>query len=249
MLVATGRTVRQRYCGFNFSEIWIFFEGAVTDLVIRRRTSLDMLLSSSMFIDSLSIFFFIIVWTSRQPGDSKIINGTDQFLTDLEQEQDKQSTEIYVFSILLEGATANPVWDIETLRSVMTLDGHTDAVMSLLCWDQYLLSCSLDRTIKVWFATDDEGNLDVAYTHNEEHGVLQLHGLNDPDGKPVLLCACNDSSVHLYELPSFIERGRIFAKREVRAIQIGPDNIFFTGDGTGMLSVWKLLAKPSGEAS
>ena len=33
-------------------------------------------------------------------------------------------------------------------------------------------------------------------------GALQLHGLNDPDGKPVLLCACNDSSVHLYELPS-----------------------------------------------
>ncbi|KAK2652176.1 hypothetical protein Ddye_012032 [Dipteronia dyeriana] len=141
------------------------------------------------------------------------------------------------------------VWEIETLRSVMTLDGHTDTVMSLLCWDQYLLSCSLDRTIKVWFATDDEGNLDVAYTHNEEHGALQLHGLNDPDGKPVLLCACNDSSVHLYELPSFIERGRIFTKREVRAIQIGPDNIFFTGDGTGMLSVWKLLAKPSGETS
>ena len=51
----------------------------------------------------------------------------------------------------------------------MTLDGHTDAVMSLLCWDQYLLSCSLDRTIKVWFATDEEGNLDVAYTHKEEH--------------------------------------------------------------------------------
>ncbi|KAK0596529.1 hypothetical protein LWI29_016506 [Acer saccharum] len=141
------------------------------------------------------------------------------------------------------------VWDIETLQSVITLDGHTDAVMSLLCWDQYLLSCSLDRTIKVWFATDEEGNLDVAYTHKEEHGALQLHGLNDPDGKPVLLCACNDSSVHLYELPSLIERGRIFAKSEVRAIQIGPDNLFFTGDGTGMLGVWKLLAKPSEEAS
>ena len=68
-----------------------------------------MLLSSSLFIYSLSIFFFIIAWTSRQPGDSKIINGTDQFLTDLEQEQDRQSTEIYVISILLEGATGNPV--------------------------------------------------------------------------------------------------------------------------------------------
>lgn len=43
----------------------------------------------------------------------------------------------------------------------------------------------------------------------------------------------------------FMERGRIFSKREVRVIEIGPDNLFFTGDGAGMLGVWKLLAKPS----
>ncbi|TXG62778.1 hypothetical protein EZV62_009772 [Acer yangbiense] len=140
------------------------------------------------------------------------------------------------------------VWDLETLQSVMTLEAHADAVMSLLCWDQYLLSCSLDRTIKVWVANEG-GNLGVAYTHKEEHGVLQLQGVNDAECKPVLLCACNDNSVHLYELPSFIERGRIFSKCEVRAIHIGPDGLFFTGDGTGMLSVWKLSAKPSGEAS
>ncbi|KAL5863605.1 hypothetical protein ACOSQ3_001119 [Xanthoceras sorbifolium] len=140
------------------------------------------------------------------------------------------------------------VWNLQTLQSVMTLQGHTDAVMSLLCWDQYLLSCSLDRTIKVWVATEG-GNLEVAYTHNEEHGVLQLQGMNDAECKPVLLCACNDNSVYLYELPSFIERGRIFSKCEVRAIQIGPDGLFFTGDGTGMLSVWKLVAKPTERAS
>ncbi|XP_031285391.1 zinc finger CCCH domain-containing protein 48-like [Pistacia vera] len=139
------------------------------------------------------------------------------------------------------------VWDVDTLQSVMTLDGHTDAPMSLLCWDQYLLSCSLDRTIKVWVAAEG-GNLEVTYTHNEEHGVLVLSGMNDADGQPVLLCACNDNSTRLYELPSFTERGRIFSKREVREIQIGPDGLFFTGDGTGMLSVWKLLAKSSGVA-
>ncbi|KAJ0112218.1 hypothetical protein Patl1_00345 [Pistacia atlantica] len=139
------------------------------------------------------------------------------------------------------------VWDVDTLQSVMTLDSHTDAPMSLLCWDQYLLSCSLDRTIKVWVAAEG-GNLEVTYTHNEEHGVLVLSGMNDADGQPVLLCACNDNSTRLYELPSFTERGRIFSKREVREIQIGPDGLFFTGDGTGMLSVWKLLAKSSGVA-
>lgn len=47
----------------------------------------------------------------------------------------------------------------------------------------------------------------------------------------------------------FMERGRIFSRREVRVIETGPDGLFFTGDGTGMLSVWKLLAKRNAEMS
>ena len=50
----------------------------------------------------------------------------------------------------------------------MTLNGHTDVVMSLICWDQFLLSSSLDCTVKVWAATG-QGTLEVTYTHNEEH--------------------------------------------------------------------------------
>lgn len=37
----------------------------------------------------------------------------------------------------------------------------------------------------------------------------------------------------------FTERGKIFAKQEIRAIQIGPGGIFFTGDGSGQVKVWK----------
>ncbi|KAK3431125.1 hypothetical protein EUGRSUZ_E02833 [Eucalyptus grandis] len=40
------------------------------------------------------------------------------------------------------------VWDLHTLECVQELVGHTDVVMSLLCWDQYLISCSLDQTVK-----------------------------------------------------------------------------------------------------
>ena len=99
-------------------------------------------------------------------------------------------------------------------------------------------------------------------------GVLVLSGMPDAEAKPVLFCSCNDTSVHLYELPSwehdtwffmlrlffminsiltlfcgyrFTERGRLFGKREVRAIQIGPRGLFFSGDATGVLSVWKWL--------
>ena len=44
---------------------------------------------------------------------------------------------------------------------------------------------------------------------------------------------------------SFAERGKLFAKREVRTIQIGPagTGLFFTGDATGQITVWKLDAE------
>ncbi|XP_041008116.1 zinc finger CCCH domain-containing protein 48-like isoform X2 [Juglans microcarpa x Juglans regia] len=136
------------------------------------------------------------------------------------------------------------VWNLETLQCMQTLKEHTEVVMSVLCWDQFLLSCSLDKTIKVWVATE-RGNLEVTYTHNEEQGLLTLCGMHDSEAKPILLCSSNDNSVHLYDLPSFSERGKIFAKQEVRAIQMGPVGVFFTGDGTGQVKVWQWLPEPA----
>ncbi|KAI6706094.1 hypothetical protein NL676_009056 [Syzygium grande] len=127
------------------------------------------------------------------------------------------------------------VWDLHTLECVQELVGHTDVVTSLLCWDQYLLSCSLDQTVRVWGATED-CSLEVVYTHREDHGILALSGMLDAGGKPVLLCACIDNTVRLYELPSFTERGKIFSRREVRTLQTAPGGLFFTGDATGMLT-------------
>ncbi|KAJ9159418.1 hypothetical protein P3X46_024926 [Hevea brasiliensis] len=110
-------------------------------------------------------------------------------------------------------------WELDTLQCIHTLNGHADAVMSLICWDDYLLSCSLDRTIK---------------------GAIAFCGMHDAKDKLVLFCSCNDNSIYLYDLPSFNERGRIFSKGEVRTIETGPGGLFFTGDGTGSLNVWKL---------
>ncbi|KAL5565484.1 hypothetical protein UlMin_028648 [Ulmus minor] len=131
------------------------------------------------------------------------------------------------------------VWDTSTLQCIATLEGHSDSVMSLICWDQFLLSASLDGTLKIW-SNNDQGNLEVAYTHKEEHEILAISGMKDANAKPILFCSCNDNIVRLYELPSFLERGRLFAKREVRVIQDGPGGFFFTGDGTGLLTVWKM---------
>ncbi|KAK1324506.1 Zinc finger CCCH domain-containing protein 17 [Acorus calamus] len=133
------------------------------------------------------------------------------------------------------------VWDLGTLQCIQTLTDHTSVVMSVLCWDQFLLSCSLDQTIKIWAATES-GNLEVTYTHKEEHGLLSLSGMNDAQAKPVLLCSCNDNTIRLYDLPSFADRGKLISKEEVRALQLGPGGLFFSGDGTGELRVWRWSA-------
>ncbi|KAL5158452.1 Zinc finger CCCH domain-containing protein 48 [Glycine soja] len=135
------------------------------------------------------------------------------------------------------------VWDMDTLQCTMTLNDHTDAVTSLICWDQYLLSSSSDRTIKVW-ACIEAGSLEVIYTHTEENGVVSLFGMPDAEGKPILFSSCRDNSVHMYELPSFSERGRLFAKKDVALIELGPGGLFFTGDESGLLMVWKWLEVP-----
>nr|CAD1830369.1 unnamed protein product [Ananas comosus var. bracteatus] len=140
------------------------------------------------------------------------------------------------------------VWDLATFQCTHTLTGHESVVMSLLCWDQFLFSCSLDGTVKVWAATEKNG-IEVEYTTRKSilelyliTGVLVLHGMNDAKASPVLMCSCNDNVVRVYDLPSFNERGRIFSKEEVRILEIGPGGLFFTGDGAGELKVWKLYS-------
>ncbi|XLS80838.1 hypothetical protein HN51_046669 [Arachis hypogaea] len=132
------------------------------------------------------------------------------------------------------------VWDLDTFQCTMTLNGHTDFVTSLICWDNYLLSGSSDCTVNVWVCTE-EGTLEVTYTHTHQIAVLGLYGMTDVEAKPILFCSCKDNSVRMYELPTFLERGRLFTRQEVRSFQIGPGGLFFTGDGTGLLNVWKWL--------
>ncbi|GMI93085.1 hypothetical protein like AT5G51980 [Hibiscus trionum] len=130
------------------------------------------------------------------------------------------------------------VWDLDTFRCIETLNGHAAAVTSLVHCGAYLFSCSLDCTIKVWSAPEG-WNWEVVCTHNVGSGALKLCGMNDAENEAVLFCSCNDNTVRLYELPSFVERGRIFSKREVKVIERGSENLFFTGDDNGSLTVWK----------
>ncbi|ONM18858.1 Zinc finger CCCH domain-containing protein 59 [Zea mays] len=40
-------------------------------------------------------------------------------------------------------------WDLTTRQCVQTLSEHKASVTSVLCWDEKLLSCSLDKTVKL----------------------------------------------------------------------------------------------------
>ncbi|GAA0153197.1 hypothetical protein LIER_11496 [Lithospermum erythrorhizon] len=131
------------------------------------------------------------------------------------------------------------VWDLQNMQCLQTLCGHSSDVTSVLCWDNFLLSGSLDNTIKVWAATDS-GLLEVVYEHREESGILSLEGIHDAEAKPILLCSCKGNNMKLYELPSLAERGRIFAKRDIQSVQIASGGLFFSGDETGQVFVWKL---------
>ncbi|XP_076901118.1 zinc finger CCCH domain-containing protein 48-like [Bidens hawaiensis] len=135
------------------------------------------------------------------------------------------------------------VWDAESLECKHVLNGHTSDVTSVICWEQYLFSGSLDKTIKVWSATAS-GNIEEVFQHNVDNGVLAFCGTHDAEEKPILLCSCKDDGVRIFDLPSFAERGRIYSRHDVKAIQVGPESLFFTGDAAGLVSVWK----PNGES-
>ncbi|CAN0909043.1 Zinc finger CCCH domain-containing protein 17 [Linum grandiflorum] len=135
------------------------------------------------------------------------------------------------------------VWDVKTWQCTETFKGHDDAVTSLLCYDQFLLSCSLDKKIKVWATSPgEERRLEVIYTHEEAHAALALCGIGGIElcGKSVLLCSWNNESVGVYELPSFIEKGRIYSKGEVRGLGVGSKGMFFTGDASGVVTAWNM---------
>ncbi|KAK2642967.1 hypothetical protein Ddye_024730 [Dipteronia dyeriana] len=134
------------------------------------------------------------------------------------------------------------VWDLNNLQCIQTLSDHKDAVTCLLCSNEFLFSGSLDKTIKVW-AANQGGKFELAYTHEEECGVVAVFGMADAQGKPVLFSSCKDFTVRLYDLPSFKERARLFSRKDVGAIQSGPGGLFFLGEGTGTVGVWNWMAE------
>eukprot|EP00270_Netrium_digitus_P000819 TRINITY_DN10924_c0_g1_i1.p1 TRINITY_DN10924_c0_g1~~TRINITY_DN10924_c0_g1_i1.p1 ORF type:complete len:504 (+),score=84.05 TRINITY_DN10924_c0_g1_i1:145-1656(+) len=148
------------------------------------------------------------------------------------------------------------VWDLSNASCIQVLSGHTEPIMALVCWEGYLLSCSLDGFVKVW-ETNTSRQLELKYSlapsstpgRKETQVALTMAGAIDASNKPVLLVSVTDKGnniVYLYDLPSFALRGQLFTPEDVRAIHVGPDGLFFTGDSNGEVTVWKFASVPNG---
>lgn len=105
------------------------------------------------------------------------------------------------------------IWDPSTLECIFTLIGHTSFILSLLIWNECLVSSSLEQTIKVWAYTEI-GVIGIINDRSEEHGVLALTGMNDAHDCPVLFCALDDHTLRLFNFPSFRKRGEDFCKEQ-----------------------------------
>ena len=72
-------------------------------------------------------------------------------------------------------------------------------------------------------------------------GILSLCGVADPAGKAVVMVSYNgESSIRLWELPSFAERGSLSDVNNVRAMAGFPaGRLMISGDERGVVKVWR----------
>ncbi|RLM93281.1 zinc finger CCCH domain-containing protein 17-like [Panicum miliaceum] len=142
------------------------------------------------------------------------------------------------------------------MEPVSILTGHQRPVISLsisatrlysgsLDKTIKLLSCSLDKTVKLW-TLSESGDLQVKYTHAEEHGLRTLFGMHRVGKTPVLFCSLHNSNCiasstfhRKFIRNLFEEVGTLSSKKEVRTIELADGGPLFTGDCSGELKVWR----------
>ncbi|XP_010441252.1 PREDICTED: zinc finger CCCH domain-containing protein 59-like isoform X1 [Camelina sativa] len=194
-----------------------------------------------------------MLFAGTSSGSISVWKATDsesdpfKYLTSLEGHHSGEVTCFVVGGQLLYSGSVDKtikVWDLNTLQCIMTLKQHTDTVTSLLYWDKCLISSSLDGTIKVWACSENDV-LKVTHTRRQEQSVVHaLCGMHDAEAKPIIFCSYQNGTVGIYDLPSFEERGKMFATDTISTLTVGPGGLLFSGDKGGNLRVWSLAAGP-----
>ncbi|KAL6347074.1 hypothetical protein AAG906_012325 [Vitis piasezkii] len=148
-------------------------------------------------------------------------------------------------------------WNIESCAD-LSLDGPVGQIYAMVVDHDMLFAGAENGTIYAWKPNKETNAFELATTlggHNCAVVSLTVGG-----GRVCLhfsVCSIQKENQYCCALAmtilfgymnyhrEFTERARIFAKEEVRAMQIGPGGLFFNGDGTGQVDVWKWQAEPT----
>ncbi|KAL2347709.1 hypothetical protein Fmac_001709 [Flemingia macrophylla] len=115
-------------------------------------------------------------------------------------------------------------WNIQT-SSEFTLDGPKGQVLTMIVGNDTLFAGGEDGVISGWRGSSEASSsspseLVAPLTGNSRAVVSLTVGL-------------------LNRL--FLEKGHLFAKKEVSKLELGHEGLFFTRDETGLLTVWKWM--------
>mmetsp|Transcript_447 Transcript_447/g.967 ORF Transcript_447/g.967 Transcript_447/m.967 type:complete len:418 (+) Transcript_447:252-1505(+) len=162
------------------------------------------------------------------------------------------------------------VWDLGGGACTQTIAGaHENVISQMISWQnpegkEFLISCSFDGSVRVWQHREPPmpgAVLDPAplYVHPDDqdqgaHGrgkprrlpqILDMMGQLDTSANPVLVTSHSEGSVaHLWDLPSFEDRGLLPRAINVRAVCSGPAGLMFSGDARGLIRVFQFKGAP-----
>lgn len=167
------------------------------------------------------------------------------------------------------------VWSLGDGQCVQTIDrAHDGPIMKTLLWgENYLLTASMDGTIRCWSPSGVPGAVlnpepEFTFSGGEDEGgpgpsgggrgrqkdlpaILTMCTTVDPQGTSVLMVSnVTDRSVRLFELPSFESRGCLPNVWECRAMLTLPEaKTMLAGDRNGSVKIFQWKEKAPSMAS
>jgi len=132
--------------------------------------------------------------------------------------------------------------------------GHQEAITALLSFEvapgnTFILSSSLDTTVKAWNATT--GECVASESHNE--GVISMAIANDAQNHPLLLLGMESGSIvcrNLHATPKAAAFQLLFTLTDyhgcqhdgpVKCIAAGPSATFYTGGVDGKMNIFSFI--------
>jgi len=126
----------------------------------------------------------------------------------------------YIIGGLLNGIIY--IWD-QTLTKKCEFKGHTDCILSIAVLNTYIITCSRDKSIRIWNLDLYENIPRVLNSHFSIHNISALHAQFLPDMRVIF--GTDDGSVIIWD---FIQ-DTINTILHIKNTQISQINILFDG--------------------